>query len=345
MHGFDCADRGVAVTAEACPFSSRRVLITGASGFIGSHIVDRLLDLGYEVIAVHRRAAEKIPLRLRDASRRGATLVPEVDLRDCAAIRRALCAARPDAVIHAAAAGVQQQLQHDPVAVAEANVCAATALIEACSAVSLRQFVWLGTAYEYAPDEIPITELRPLRPPTLYGAVKAAAWQIADYYHRAIGLPLVTLRVFPCYGQRESASKLIPFIIGRVLRSQPLDLLTPDYQRDFLHVSDLTDAVALALSGAIAPGEVYNVASSQSLAVRDVAAAVCRIVGVPLVMRQTPGDRLPHLNRVLGNPPTLVGDASRLRALGWQPRIPLDIGLTKTIEWYRNHVDDWEAGE
>jgi nucleoside-diphosphate-sugar epimerase len=311
-----------------------KVLVTGGSGFIGSHLVGRLLAEGFRVLAPHRDA--EVPWRLAEhAADRHLRLFEATDLSELGGLAELIRGEKPDVVVHAAAYGVQQQQFTDPCEAVRSNVLGTTVLAEACGRARTGLVVYLGTALEYQAQPGPITEEVPLRPAGLYGATKAAAWTMADFYARVHGLPLVTLRAFSSFGPRENSTKLIPYLIDCALNDRPLRLQTPEHVRDYVYVADVAEAVAWAVRGRLRAGHVYNVATGRGHTVRETAELVYRLLKVPFprsTAAATPGR----------GPDSLVGDPGKLRRLGWEPRYTFEQGLAEAVGWY---AENWATVE
>jgi nucleoside-diphosphate-sugar epimerase len=199
-------------------------------------------------------------------------------------------------------------------------------LLHACATRLLKRFVWLGTALEYKSQAAPLDETAPLEPLDPYGASKLTAWRSANSFFEREQLPLVTLRLFPVYGPREDAEKLVPFLCKAACKGEALRLERADSVTDYLHVSDAAAAVGHAIEGPLKDGEAYNVASERGVTQRELAEKIFACVGkkpayVPV---EAVASGLP-----------LIGKAVKLRATGWSPRVDLDAGLKQTFEWYQ----------
>jgi nucleoside-diphosphate-sugar epimerase len=310
------------------------VLLTGASGFIGSHIASRLVVGGWHVVAPTR--GKGIPWRLRDIDGPGHLEVVEGwDITHWSAVADLVRTCRPEAVVHAAAYGVAAE-EEDPADMVAVNALGAAALADAAASVGCRSFVYLGTAIEYGPSDDPLAESSPLEAANLYGVTKSAGWLLADFYRRHRELPLVTLRPFNAYGPKETVTKLVPHVICSALRGESVRLTSGEQVRDFLFVDDVASAVELALTGALEAGGTYNVASGMGTAVRDLGARILELMANPVPLH------VGALAPARGGYPRLVGNATRLGQMGWRPRVTLDEGLRRTIAWYRANPCFWQ---
>lgn len=302
-----------------------RFLVTGASGFIGSHLSRRLASGGEPVIGTAAanftgaRAA-----RLRDMPPN--FILAPLDLRDAASIAMLFDAWRFNIVFHVAAEGVRAQ-DANARAMTEVNTLGSFELARIALNYGVERFIYCGSAFEYKAQDNPLDERAALESANLYGASKAAGWLLMDYLRRIEELPLTTVRPFTVFGPSESPSKLIPYVIGRALRGERIDLTGGTQVRDYVYVSDVVDALVLAVEAA--PGGVFNVGSGPAGArpVRTVVETLLGLMGRPLSLC-----RFGEAERSRIDPPYLVSDPSKAaRDLGWQPRISLVEGLKYTI--------------
>ena len=248
------------------------VLVTGASGFLGSHLVRRLVRQGFDVVSVFRKAGfqeDKRHFRL--------------DLRDTREVQKIFREFRFASVIHLAASGVSAEAENfeDLVAV---NTLATASLARIALSNNVQRFLYVGSAFEYRPQAHSMNEMTPLGPPNLYGASKAAGWMLLDTLYRLEGLPLVTLRPFSTYGPGENPSKLIPYVILQASRGEPIRLTLGSQVRDYVFVDDVLEALRLGLTGPTAVGQVYNIGTGpqEAKSVRQLVEEILTTMGAPL---------------------------------------------------------------
>ena len=220
------------------------VLVTGASGFIGTHLVASLVRQGLDVVSVSRKSGFQEDKRHF-----------RVDLCDTAAVQRLFRQFNFSSVVHLAAAGVSEETENIEGLVA-VNTLATGAFARIALAHKVQRFVYVGSAFEYRPQAHPMDESTPLGAPNLYGASKAAGWMMLDSLFRLEGLPLVTLRPFSVYGPGENPAKLVPYVIAQALQSEPIRLTLGSQVRDYVFVDDVVDALRLGLTGPASPGQV-----------------------------------------------------------------------------------------
>jgi UDP-glucose 4-epimerase len=299
-----------------------RVLVTGGAGFIGSVIVEELIEAGhtpvvYDSLAKGRRAA----------------LAPEValiegDVRDTAATRRALDEHAIEAVIHMAGLiEVGLSVTH-PDLFFEVNVGGTLSVVRAMLDAGVKKLVFSSTAAVYGdPDRLPITEDAPAAPTNPYGASKLMVEQMLHWIAPAHGLTATALRYFNAAGATEANGELhepethlIPLVLAAAEQGRPVKIFGTDYPtadgttvRDYVHVVDLAQAHLRAL-GREEPGlRVYNVGTGEGYSVRQVVEAVRQVTGLPLPVEE--------LSRRAGDQVATVASSERIRReLGWEPR-------------------------
>jgi nucleoside-diphosphate-sugar epimerase len=295
-----------------------RVLVTGATGFIGRHALGPLVRAGHEVHAVTTRedVASEEPVTWHRADLlQGADVVAEVE---------------PELLVHLAWYVEPGRFWTSPLNVrwVEASLAALRAFADAGG----RRAVMAGTSAEYdwrAADDRCHEERTPLRPATLYGTAKHALHAVAARYGEQAGFELAWGRIFFVYGPGEPDGRLVPSVGRGLLAGEPVPTTRGDQVRDFMHVEDVAAAFA-ALADSGVTGAV-NVASGEPVAVREVVDGLAEAAGRPDLLQQ---GALPDRE---GDPPRLVADATRLREeVGFRPRIGLAEGLRSSLEWLRS---------
>lgn len=321
------------------PLAGRRALVTGASGFIGSHLVARLLREGVQVHVLQR--GDAAPQRLLPVLAR--LHVWRADVTDRAAVHAAFEGAAPDLVVHLAADTTVRRTQEGWDGVErsirvnlEGTLTMVRETIEARHAVSA--FVRAGGLEEYGTGATPYVETQREQPISPYSASQVAATHYCEMLQRETPTPLVTLRPALVYGPAQSTDFLIPSLITSCLRGADFDMTAGTQYRDLLYIDDLIEAFVRALTRETVTGGVINVGHGIEHAVRDVAQEIVRLCGTESRLRlgarpARPGD-LAHLV-------TSTRRASEL--LDWRPAVPLTEGLTRTIAWYRAQLAERSA--
>ncbi|MDY7102859.1 MAG: GDP-mannose 4,6-dehydratase [Actinomycetota bacterium] len=292
-----------------------RALVTGASGFVGLHLVGHLEAAGDRVTAGDRRAGGP-------------------DLLDPTALRDWVGANHPDVVYHLAAFSSVAESWDDPAATFRTNAEGTLNLLLACRDAGVGRVVCIGSADVYgkvAPDELPVDETTPMRPHSPYAASKAAAEQAAVWAGYGLGLDVIRVRAFNHLGPGQSPRFVAAALAHRVAHNELTDgsVVTVgnlDARRDFTDVRDVVRAYRL-LAEAGTAGEVYNVASGVDRAVRDLAEHYLARANRPMSLEIDP-----ELFRPV-DVPVVRGDASKLRAAtGWVPEVPFDQTLDDLLD-------------
>jgi dTDP-glucose 4,6-dehydratase len=325
-------------------FAGKTVVVTGAGGFIGSHLVERLLAEG---------AAVRAMLRYTSRGQRGALdLLPEGavdsidvtlgDVRDFDAVREIIRGA--DAVFHLAALiGIPYSYAH-PQEVIDTNVIGTSnVLLAAKESGTLERVVLTSTSEVYGSAvRVPMDEEHPLQAQSPYSATKIAADALGQSFHRSFGLPVVIVRPFNAYGPRQSARAVIPTIISQALAGGPLRLGTLDTTRDFTYVADTARAFVDIAAADAALGEIVNAGSGSEITIREVVRRVGDIVGRELTVE---GDEQ-RLRPAKSEVSRLLSDSGKAERLaGWRPAVSLDEGLRRTAEWIGGHLELYRPRE
>jgi CDP-glucose 4,6-dehydratase len=327
-----------------------RSLVTGAHGFVASHLVAALLERGDEVRVLDRpdpRIADVGGPRLSGLDLlglRGQVELAEGDLRDAEAVSAAV--ADCDAVFHLAAQTIVGVARQSPLETLEVNVRGAWNVFEACREHSAARVVFASSDKAYgASPELPYREDFALRAAYPYDASKAAADIIARSYANAYGLPLAVTRFANIYGGGDlNFSRLIPETTIAVLGGRPPMIRSDGSpERDFLHVDDAVAAylaIEAALKRGEAKGEAFNAGGERPHSVREVVEEIAAAAGTG-VEPEYLGSGTPD-----GEIDRQYVDSSKLRELtGWEPRVELGEGLRGTLDWYRGHPEARPARE
>ncbi|MBC8086789.1 MAG: SDR family NAD(P)-dependent oxidoreductase [Phycisphaerae bacterium] len=325
----------------------KRVLVTGAAGFVGRWLCAALVREGWEVVATARSDADVTaagvdgPWGTLDSVRWFTG-----DIRDAEHWATLFSETRPDAVINLAAISHVQQASADPSRTWEVNLLAPVRLLHEAQAQRARgvldpTILLVGSAEQYGrqpASAVPFDEDTPQVPLTVYGASKAAQEVAGMQAHRATGLRVVAARPFPHSGAGQEPRFVIPAMVSRAeaLRASGSSeaMLTGNLTpiRDFLHVSDVV-AAYIALLRAGRPGTAYNVASGTGMSVRDVTERVLARVGLKTELKEDPA-----LVRAV-DVPVLVGNAARLMAdTGWKAVRSFDDIIDDLLAYHRKHA-------
>jgi GDP-4-dehydro-6-deoxy-D-mannose reductase len=308
------------------------VLVTGAAGFVGGHLLDALVDEHDHIIGWYRPGS-------RPGQERHGVTWQAVDLLDRAAVERNLSEAAPAAIYHLAGAAHNAQSWRSTRETYEGNVLATHHLFEAVRASAARPRILVsGSGTIYRAQNHPIREDDPLGPGSPYATSKLAQEMSAQRAWADDGLPVLMARAFNHIGPRQDAAYVAPGIARQIAlieagRQEPvLTLGSLDPKRDLTDVRDTVRAY-IAMMASARPGVPYNVCSGRSLAIRQLVETFIAHARRPIAIVQDPSRFRPH------DPPLLVGDHTRLTAdTGWEPRIPLERTIDDLLAYWRERV-------
>lgn len=293
--------------------SDSRILVTGARGFLGSHIVRLGRGMGWDVIAAQRGAEEQGSVHL--------------DVCSPCSVTAALRGTRPSIIIHCAAYGLNYSHQDMCQALA-VNVEGSLRLLEAANSFGVRRFVHVGTSFEYGSYDLPIKEDFALNPTGLYGATKAAASVLIRERALALDMELLIVRPFSIWGPGDAPYHLIPQVIAACVKRAPLDLSPCQVVRDYMHVEDVADRI---LRLAALEGEdkqwVVNVGSGRGRVLREFVLEVAKQLDGEEWMRF---GRVPYRKSEMR---MVVADVSRLQAaVRARPFVSVSRGVLDLVE-------------
>src|SRR5580658_7360195 len=313
------------------------VAVTGAEGFIGSHLVEELVRRGHRVraMALYNMWSSSGWLETLAPDVRSSVDIVFGDVRDLASALELVEGA--EVVYHLAAIGSVPYSYRVPRTFVENNSMGTLNVLEAVRACRTPRLVHTSTSETYGTAlTVPISEDHPLQAQSPYAASKIAGDKLAESYHLSFGLPVVTLRPFNTYGPRQSTRAVIPQIITQLASgSKQLMLGALDPTRDFSYVLDTASAfMTLGEAPASAViGELFNCGPGDDIAIGKLAEDIARLMGVEADIVEDPKRLRPKDSEVM----RLVCDATKLRErTGWQPQYTRDEGLRETIAWYRD---------
>jgi NAD dependent epimerase/dehydratase len=324
--------------------AARTVLVTGAAGFIGSHLTEALVRQGDRVRAFVRYTSTGARgwLDTVDAAILDHIEVVAGDIRDAQTVHRAVDGC--DRVYHLAALIGIPYSYASPAAYVQTNVVGTGNILDAAwqRADRVERVVHTSTSECYGTAlEVPITEAHPLQAQSPYAATKIAADKLAESYHRSFGLRVVILRPFNTYGPRQSTRAVIPTIITQCLTSDVVRLGNVAATRDLNFVADTVRAYLLAGNAAAADGQVINIGSGQEISIEQLFRTIASLTGRTPRLEVDSARVRPASSEV----DRLLADASRARAvLNWSPQVGLEEGLSRTIAWVREHLAGFRAG-
>ena len=323
-------------------WNNRTVLVTGAGGFIGSRLCEKLIEGGSSVRAFVRYTsrAEIGLLKLLPAEILQKIEIIRGDLRDFSAVEQA--AKGTDTVFHLGALiSIPYSYVH-PVETVQTNVIGTMNILEACRKVGAK-LVHTSTSEVYGTAlRVPIDEDHPLQGQSPYSASKIGADKLVESYYRSFNVRSITIRPFNTYGPGQSNRAVIPTIITQALAGNVVRLGNLDAIRDFTYLDDTVEGFLLAGQAGLWDGETYNLGSGQEISIGDIAELIFKIMGKQPVIQVEQSRLRPEKSEVL----RLISDNQKVKAaLGWQPKVGMEEGLRRTIAWINAHLDLYNPEE
>ncbi len=312
-------------------FAGIPVLVTGANGFIGSHLSRCLVGLNAEVHVFVRDGSDGS--RLQDIDDRITIWHGSITQYD--EVCRCLAGARPKVIFHLAAARDVARDIRLLDAMVDTNLTGTINLLRAVQETGITPagIVNTGSSEEYGKGRTPFVESQREMPVSPYSVSKVAATHLGQMLYRTSGRPVVTLRPFLVYGPGQGTDMFIPSLIHHCLKKRDFRMTAGDQTRDFVYIDDLIDAYLRAAFSSSAPGEVINVGSGTEYCIRDVAEQIVRKMGSPVRLM------IGELQKRAGEAEHFFCNNEKAREiLGWSPLVPLDEGLDRTISWYRHSL-------
>ncbi|MBI5397752.1 MAG: NAD(P)-dependent oxidoreductase [Verrucomicrobia bacterium] len=299
-----------------------KILITGAAGFIGSHLARLLVQQGHEVHATLLDANDTD--RIRDLLPRLHTVL--CNLEHPAEVDACLASVRPELCIHLAWYAVPGKYLN---AVENFGSLEATLhLARKLAALGCRRFVGIGTCFEYEHGGSVLGESSPTKPVSLYAACKLSTALVLEQFARLTPMQIAWVRLFYQYGPDEAPQRLMPHVINSLLQGRKVELTPGEQVRDFLHIEDVASGIAAVAHSGL--NGIVNVGSGQRVTVREIAEKIAAIVSRPDLLAIGARPYAPN------DPMFILADNSRLRQnTNWRPRYDLDAGLRQTVEWWK----------
>lgn len=307
-----------------------KVLITGATGFIGSHLTRSLIGKGFEVGIIKREKSDV--WRIKNLLDKLVTY--DVDLRDTRKVFKAVSHFRPDVIFHLATYyAVDCNLQEIPLML-DTNVLGAVNLLEASKESMVKLFVNASSCFVYKESKDKLRENADLSPLNLYALTKIQTEQACTFYTKKYGLKTITFRLFPPYGPADHERRLIPYVIKSLLEREKLKMTTGKQRWDFVYVDDIVNAYFKLLCVFDLPQkhEIFNIGTGNTVSVREVVSQIKKIIGVEL---ESDWGAIPHRKSEIWF--TCADISKTENFLKWQPKIQISgEGLELTINWYKN---------
>lgn len=324
-------------------WKNKTVFITGAGGFIGSHLTEALLDRNAEVKAFVRYNSRNDwgLLELLPPEKLARIEVISGDMRDADAVRHAT--ADVDVIFHLGSLIAIPYSYLHPRETIETNIMATLNMLTAAKENNVERFIHTSTSEVYGTARyVPIDERHPLQGQSPYSASKIGADKVAESFHCAFGVPVTTVRPFNTYGPRQSSRAVIPTIITQALTQETIHLGSLHPTRDFTFVGDLVEGFISAAASEKMIGEVINIGSNYEISIGDLARKIIELTGRDVEITADSSRLRPEKSEV----ERLWCDNSRAKELlGWSPTVSLDEGLATTIAWVREHLDRFKPNQ
>jgi len=318
---------------------SAHVLVTGAAGFIGSHLVEALVERGVRVTCMVRynSGSSLGNLQFLQPNHLAALTIAAGDINDGDFVHRAMQG--HDVVLHLAALIAIPYSYLAPRSYVRTNVEGTLNVLEAARRLGIRRVVHTSTSEVYGSAlYAPIDENHPLQGQSPYSASKIAADKLAEAYFRSFGTPVVTLRPFNTYGPRQSARAFIPTIISQALMQDRISLGALSPERDMTYVMDTVEGFIRAASTPGIEGETIHLGTGAARSIGDFATLVLGLMGKTMPILHDPARDRPAKSEVT----KLISENGKARRLlGWAPQISIEDGLRRTIEFIDRHPQDY----
>jgi UDP-glucose 4-epimerase len=318
-----------------------KILVTGGAGFVGSHLVDRLLNEGYEVIAIDNLYTGRLQNIAHHQSKEEFQFI-KGDIRDFKLVKETM--KEVDAVFHEAALASVTQSVKNPILTNNINVVGTLNLLKASSDLGVKRFIYASSAAVYGDTSSPqkSEDLTP-NPTSPYGVSKFAAENYVTVFHEVYNLETISLRYFNIYGPRESFNTqsayggVITLFINRLLKNMPLIIHGDGEQtRDFVYIQDVVEANILALNNKNAVGEFFNIGTGTNVSINQVGRVLKEITEKENLKNIHTGPRPVDIRHGYAD----INKAKKI--LGYTPKFSIKEGLTELVNWYtqNSHLEE-----
>ena len=319
---------------------NKKILVTGAGGFIGSHLVERLLELQADVTCFVRYNSMNRWGFLDGLDKKNSLKIISADLKDSDAVSKAV--KNQDMVFHLGAAISIPHSYDFPREHLQTNIMGTFNVLQASKEHSIKKIVHLSSSEVYGSAvEVPIKESHSLKAQSPYSATKIAADKLAESFYLSYNLPVATARPFNTFGPRQSARAVIPTIITQALVENKVIFGNAKPTRDFNYVGNTVDALIKIAESDKSIGETIHFGSGVDISIGDLIKRISSLLNKKIAVIQEKSRFRPANSEVM----RLLADNTKAKNLiGWQPKIGLDEGLQKTIKWISDNLSLYKAG-
>ena len=324
---------------KAVNWKGKRVLVTGAGGFIGSHLTERLVESGATVRALVHYNALGSRGWLEESPHKSEMKIVAGDICDRDSVKAA--SQDVEVIFHLAALIAIPYSYHAPSSYVRTNVEGTLNVLQAAREQKVKRIVHTSTSEVYGTARyVPIDEAHPLQGQSPYSASKIAADKMAEAFHCSFGLPVVTVRPFNTFGPRQSARAVIPTIIGQSLKDGKARLGNLQPTRDLNFVSNIVDGFLAAGSEGVANGQTVNLGSGREISIGDLAKLIGKLTGRSITIESEEQRIRPDKSEVER---LLASNQLAESVLKWKPAITLEQGLERTIVWFRDNIGKYRS--
>ena len=320
---------------------NKNVFVTGAGGFIGSHLVDELLNRGSKVLAlVHYNSRNSWGLLEQIENKSNPNLkVILGDINDSFMLNN--LTKDIDYVFHLAALIGIPYSYDSPNSYINTNIMGSNNLFQACLGNNVRKIIHTSTSEVYGTAKyVPIDEKHPLQGQSPYSASKISADMLAMSYAKSFNLPVVTLRPFNTFGPRQSARAIIPSVVSQILIKNEVEIGDPSPLRDFNFVLDTVNGFLALAESELNYGEVFNLSSGKQISIGDLVKLICSIIGSKVIIKQNQNRFRPKNSEVL----SLLGNCDKLKQnTKWIKKYSLEDGLKQVIKYIDSNIHLYKA--
>jgi NAD dependent epimerase/dehydratase len=320
-------------------WSGKKVLVTGAGGFIGSHLTERLVELGADVSALVRYTSTGTWGWLDRSPLKDQINVVAGDVRDQDGVLKTMQGI--DIVFHLAALIGIPYSYHAPLSYVRTNIEGTVNVLQSAMRCNVSRVIQTSTSEVYGSAlSVPISEDHALQGQSPYSATKIGADKIAESFYKSFELPVVIVRPFNTFGPRQSARAVIPTIVTQALKESAITLGNLEPTRDLNYVADTVEGFINAASASGALGEVINLGTGREVSIGKLAEMILDLMGKRLPVRNAEERVRPKGSEV----DRLCADNSKAKKLlGWEPKYSLEEGLELTIEWLRENNEQYRS--
>ncbi len=309
---------------------TNKILVTGATGFVGSNLVRRLISEGHDIDILTRKSSNK--WRLMDCLSNINN--HSVDLLDHEELKLLLKEIEPDAIFHLATSGIYGGVERPDAEVIETNLLGTVNLINACNDIDYKCFVNTGSSSEYGPKKEPMKETDLCEPVNLYGISKCAATLYGQSIARTKDKPIIGLRLFSPFGPFDDKSRLMTYAIANALQNKPLMLGNPNAVRDYIYIEDVMDLYLQSIQLASRfKGEVFNSGSGSQITISYVVNKIIEITNSKSQIKWNSFSGRAHDTEKWEANIEKVS-----RHYNWRPKYHIDDGIRQTISWFENYL-------